>query len=93
MEITGKVVNKPDSTTGVSNRGPWKKAYVVVRYEEGQYPKDILLSNMKDAENFERIRIGDKGVFKFDANVRESNGRFFCDLNCWSWKIEDDMPI
>lgn len=93
MEITGKVVKKPASATGVSGKGPWKKAFVVIRYEEGQYPKDILLSNMKDAEDFERIRIGDKGTFKYDASVRESNGRFFCDLNCWSWKIEDDRPI
>lgn len=89
MEITGKVIQKPASLTGPT----WRKAFIVVRYEEGQYPKDILLSNMRKAEDFERIRVGDKGTFKFDAGVRESNGRFFCDLTCWSWKIEEDMPV
>jgi hypothetical protein len=52
-----------------------------------------MLSNMKKPDDFERIKVGDKGTFKFDGNVRESNGRFFCDLNCWSWKIDDDMPV
>lgn len=89
MEITGRVISKPDTLSGST----WKKSFIVVRYEEGQYPKDILLSNMKKPEEFERIRVGDRGTFKFDANVRESNGRVYCDLNCWSWKIEDDCPI
>lgn len=89
MEITGKVIAKPSTLNGAN----WKKSFIVVRYEDGQYPKDLMLSSMKKADDLERLRVGDKGTFKFDGKVRETNGKYFCDLDCWSWKIEDDMPI
>jgi hypothetical protein len=89
MEINGKVIAKPASKTGVSARGPWKRALLVVRYEDGQYPKDLLLSNMNKAEDFERIPIGMTGTFKFDGSVRENNGNYYLDLNCWSWRIDE----
>lgn len=88
MEIKGKVFAKPESKTGVSSRGPWKRAQLVIRYEEGQYPRDILLSNMNKAEEFERIQIGQTGTFKFDGSVRENNGNYYLDLNCWSWQLD-----
>ena len=94
MDIKGKVIEKPSSESGISSRGAWKKAYLVVRYEEGNYPKDILLSNMKKAEDFERIRVGESGVFKFDAKTRKaSNGKWYCDLECWSWTLDQQGPI
>lgn len=92
MEIKGKVTAKPTSKSGVSARGPWKKSFLVIEYEGGQYPKQILLSNMNKAEDFERIRIGDTGTFKFDASVRENNGNYYLDLNCWSWQIDQQQP-
>lgn len=92
MEIKGRVIAKPDTKAGVSSRGPWKRAQIVIRYEEGQYPKDILLSNMNKAEEFEKIRIGQTGTFKFDGSVREANGNFYLDLNCWSWKLDQAAP-
>lgn len=88
MEIKGKVIAKPASATGVSSKGPWRKAALVIRYEEGQYPKDLLISNMKKAEDFERIPVGATGTFKFDGKVRDSNGRYFLDLECWSWTLD-----
>ena len=89
MEITGTVIAAPASITGISGKGPWKKAFKVIRYEDGQYPKDILLSAMKNADEFERISIGAKGTFKFDASAKEGqSGKWYCDLNCWSWKLE-----
>ena len=89
MEIKGRVIATPRSKTGVSQKGPCKKAFIVVRYEEGQYPKDIVLSNMRKAEDFERIQRGDTGTFKFDAKAREgSNGEWYCDLECWSWTLD-----
>lgn len=94
MEITGKVIAKPASATGTSTRGFWKKAFLVIRYEDGQYPKDVLLYNLKNAEDFERIALGSVGTFKFDAKTKESqNGRWFCELECWSWNISPVDPI
>ena len=89
MEIKGKVTAKPTAKSGVSNRGPWKKVFLVIEYEGGQYPKQIILSNMNKAEDFDRIRVGDTGVFKFDGSVRVNNGNFYLDLNCWSWSIDE----
>ena len=89
MEIKGRVIAKPASETGVSSKGPWKKAFLVVRYEEGQYPKDIMLSNMRNAEEFERIQVGTSGTFKYDHEVRQSNnGRYYQDIKCWSWNLD-----
>lgn len=90
MEVKGKVIAKPAAKTGVSGNGPWRKEFLVIRYEEGQYPKDIVLSNMKKAEDFGRIRVGDSGTFKFDATSRAGqNGQWYCDLTCWSWSIDN----
>lgn len=91
MEIRGKVYAKPDSVSGISSRGSWKKAFLVIRYDDGQYPKDILLSSMNKAEEMERVQIGQTGTFKFDARTRMGqNGKWFCELECWG--IEIDQP-
>lgn len=89
MEIHGEVIAKPASKTGVSSKGPWKKSFLVIRYETGSYPKDLILSNMNKAEEFERIRIGQSGAFKFDGSARVGqNGSWYLDLNCWSWTLD-----
>ena len=87
MEVTGKIIAKPASEAGVSARGPWKKAFLVIRYEDGQYPKDILLYNLRKAEDFERLQVGQSYKFKFDARTHQaaSNGRWYCELECWGW--------
>lgn len=91
MEIKGKIVAKPASDSGTSSRGVWKKAFVVVRYEEGQYPKEILLYNMKNADGFEQLQVGETCTFKFDARTRQANnGKWYCELECWSWN--KDQP-
>lgn len=92
MEIRGKVIAKPASETGMSSRGTWKKAFIVVRYEDGQYPKDILLSSMRKAEDLERVFVGQVGTFKYDARTRQANnGKWYCELECWDVKL-DQQP-
>lgn len=92
LEVKGRVAALAGEKTGVSSRGPWRKVFVIVEYEGGQYPKQILLSNMKDAEQFAKIRVGQTGTFKFDCTVRENNGNHYMDVNCWSWKIDETAP-
>lgn len=92
MEVKGKIIATPASESGNSSRGSWRKAFVVVRYEDGQYPKDILLYNMKNADSFEQLRVGDVCTFKYDAKTRQANnGRWYCELECWSWKKEEQQ--
>ena len=88
MEIKGKIVAVPQPKAGVSSKGPWKKVFLVIQYEEGQYPRQSLLSNMNKAEEFEKLKVGQTGTFKFDGSVRENNGNYYLDLNCWSWQID-----
>lgn len=86
MEITGKVVAVPPVQSGMSARGPWKKATVVVEYEGGQYPKRAVLTNLKDAERFGQLRVGEQYKFYFDMEARESSGKWFQDIKCWKWE-------
>lgn len=88
MEITGRVIAKPTTKTGTSQRGIWRKASLIIRYEEGQYPKDIKLINMKKAEEFEKIQIGQTGKFYFDARTTDRGGEWYCDLECWKWELD-----
>lgn len=88
MEIKGKITAVPAPERGVSSKGPWVRQTVVVEYESGQYPKSIAIQNMKDAENFGKLRIGQTGTFKVDFKAREYNGKWFTDINCWGWNID-----
>lgn len=93
MEIKGRVIAKPASESGTSARGFWKKAFLVIRYEEGQYPKDILISSMRKASEMENVREGQSGTFKFDAKTRQaSNGRWYCELECWAFDLDQQQP-
>lgn len=88
MEIKGRVTAVPAPERGVSSKGAWVRQTIVVEYESGQYPKSIAMVNMKDAENFGKIRVGQTGTFKVDFKAREFNGKFFTDINCWAWTLD-----
>lgn len=88
MEIKGKITAVAPLERGVGSRGPWARATVVVEYESGQYPRSVALQNAKDAEQFASLRVGQTGVFKFDIKAREHNGKWYNDLNCWSWTMD-----
>ena len=88
MEVHGRIIATPQAKSGVSSKGPWKKSFIVIQYEDGQFPKQLLLANMTKAEEFGRLQIGQTGTFKFDGSVREGNGNYYLDLNCWSWQID-----
>ena len=89
MEVTGKIIAIPKEKSGSSSRGFWRKVFIVVQYEDGQYLRQLMLSNMNRAEDFAKLRIGQTGKFKFDGKVGESNGNYYLDLNCWAWDILD----
>ena len=91
MEIHGRVTAVPAPESGTSSRGPWKRQTVVVEYESGQYPKSIALQNQKDADAFGRLRVGDTGTFKVDFKTREFNGKFYTDITCWGWTLDQQQ--
>lgn len=88
MEIKGKVIQSLGVQNGTSKAGKaWSKAIIIIE-TEGQYPKKVALDNMKDADNFSKIPIGSTGVFHVEAESREFNGRWFTNINCWKWDLE-----
>lgn len=91
MEIRGKIIATPMAKSGVSSRGPWKKTFIVVEYNEGDFKHQLLMSNMKNAEDFGRLSVGQSGTFKFDGSVRDNGGNYYMDLNCWSWNIDQSQ--
>lgn len=88
MDIHGRITAVPPIERGFGARGPWARQTIVVEYESGQYPKSIAIQNSKDAENFSRLVVGQVGTFKVDFKTREYNGKFYTDINCWSWQID-----
>lgn len=93
MEIKGKVTAVRPIERGTSARGPWARATIVVEYDSSsQYPKALAMTNMKDAEKFGQIRVGQTGTFKIDFKHREYNGRDYTDITCWDWSIDQAAP-
>lgn len=89
MEIKGKVVSKLDVQRGVSKAGKeWSKASIVIE-TEGQYPKKVIMDNLKKADEFNAIPIGAVGVFQIEVESREYQGRWYSSVSCWNWKLED----
>lgn len=89
MEIIGKITAVAPVERGVSQRGPWARATVVVEYESGQFSRSVALQNAKDAENFARLQVGQVCKFYYDMKAREYNGKYYTDINCWKWEVQD----
>lgn len=86
MEIKGKVVANLGLQKGTSKAGKeWAKSTVVIEYG-GQYPKKIVLDNLKNAEEFAKLAVGTEGVFHIEVESREFNGRWYTSASCWKWE-------
>ena len=88
MEIKGKVIAIAPIERGIGQRGPWARQTIVVEYESGQYPKSVAITNKKNAEEFAKIRFGQTGTFKVDFKTRDYNGKYYTDIECWGWTLD-----
>lgn len=91
MEITGKV-KKVETQSGTSQRGPWSKTIVVIEYLSGRYPKQLALENMTKADEFADLVEGSEYTFRFDAETREYQGRYYTQCNCFNWQAVGQQP-
>lgn len=84
-KMTAVVLRQFQLQEGVSKTGnPWKKAQLLVeRDPQSQFPKKILLTNMKDAEEFAKIPVGALYDFEFDIESREYQDKYFSDIKCF----------
>lgn len=87
MEIQAKVVSVLPMEGGTSKSGnQWSKASLIVETLD-QYPRQIKISNMKNADAFSKIVIGTEATFKVDIESREYNSRWYTEVSCWNWDV------
>lgn len=87
MILEAVVVRSLGIQSGVSKTtgNPWEKAEIIVE-TQGQYPKKIALSNMKKAQEFAALPIGQAYKFGIDIESREYNGKFFTNVTAYSFE-------
>lgn len=88
-EVEGRIVQVLPIERGTGQRGPWATAKIVIEYENGRYNSNLMLEcRSSRAEEFAKLRAGQKGKFSFDVSSREYNGRWYHNVNCFDWTIE-----
>lgn len=86
MELKAKVKQVLPLQSGVSARGEWKKATLIMEYGE-EYPKEVAVSNMKKADDFVNLPVGTELVMQVEATSREFNGKWYTNIDCWKWEV------
>ena len=90
MDIKGVVKAVLPLQSGTSAKGEWKRQTVVVEFKDGDYTSCVALDNVKKAEDFGKLNIGDECTFKCNTPTsREFNGRWYTSVNCWGWDVEN----
>lgn len=86
MNLEALVIRKLNIESGVSKSGnEWKKGTLIVE-TQGQYPKQIAISNMKNVDEFMALEIGKPYKFGIDIESREYNGKFYTNVNAFSFQ-------
>lgn len=85
MELRAVVDKVLEPVTGNGKNGPWKKQSVIVSYQSGKYTNILELTNMRNADDFGRLRVGAEYVFHFDVTSRLYNERYYTSCTCYKW--------
>lgn len=96
MDIKGTVKAVLPIETGDGKNGAWSKQTVVIEIQSGNYTNILALQNMKKAQEFGQLKVGQRGKFAIDLKSREYNGKYYTDVICFAWDLEDtseDMPV
>ena len=94
MDIKGVVKAVLPLQSGTSAKGEWKRQTVVVEFKDGDYTSCVALDNVKKAEEFGKLNIGDECTFKCNTPTsREYNGRWYTSVNCWGWDVENKAEV
>jgi hypothetical protein len=94
MDIKGVVKAVLPLQSGTSAKGEWKRQTVVVEFKDGDYTSCVALDNVKKADDFGKLNIGDECTFKCNTPTsREYNGRWYTSVNCWGWDVENKAEV
>lgn len=97
MRLTAKVIKVLPEQSGVSERGPWRKASYVIEERLGTQLNTLVI-NVFDG-NTHRIDIldlqeGETYEFFLDANVTEYNGRLYNNIKAYGAnRVEDPKEL
>ncbi len=82
LKITGRVTRLLEIQTGEGRNGPWRKQDFILE-TEGQYPKQICVTQWGDNIDSFGITEGEVIVASIDIASREYNGRWYTDVKAW----------
>lgn len=84
LSIEGTVKQINPIETGEGKNGQWKKREFLLDYQDGNYPKMVVFTGMKDkADSIGQLNVGQKIRVYFNAESREFSGRYYTALNYW----------
>jgi len=87
-KATGKVIKVGDIQTFESG---FKKMEYVIEVTDNGYTNNIQFEVVKDKADkaIEGINVGDTVTASFNIRSNESNGRYFTNLTCWRWNVDE----
>jgi len=84
MEIKGKIIAVSDIET--FNSGFYKRTVVVDNGEKWENP--LPLEMVKEKADLFSGKVGETGTFFINLRGREYNGRYFVNVQCWKWELD-----
>lgn len=93
MEFIGIVKRVLPQTSGVSQRGTeWRKQDAVLEETDVQYPQSIVVTQMNDTIDQQRLIEGRRVKAHLSIRTNEYNGRWFNSVSCWKVDNLDEQP-
>jgi hypothetical protein len=85
MEITGKLVQKLERETGVSEAGKtWEKQSILIEQAGADYNKEVAISFFGDKiKKLRDIEIGSDVSVSINLSSREYNGKYYHNIDGW----------
>lgn len=88
--IIGRVIAILPKASGTSANGKeWSRATIVVEQpsNDSKFTRKVVLSNLRNADEFGALEVGTLAKFYVDIESREYNGRWYTDVTCWKWEV------
>jgi hypothetical protein len=82
MEITGKIAQILEATTGTSQKGEWKRQDFILETQE-QYPKKVCIENWNDKIDSGILKVGSTLTVSINLESREFNGKWYTGVKAW----------
>lgn len=86
MEITGKIIQILEPSSGTSARGEWKRQDFIIETQE-QYPKKVCISNWNNKVDIDGTGVGSDVKVSINIESREFNGKWYTDVRAWRMEL------